>query len=287
MAFLRRDAVRANLRLFRPGSRSWYSWVTVAFDPLANISYCISAYRVVEFGEFSLFIGGNVSMARSIHQRISDSFSGADKEDICSYLQWLKDANYEYARSFRRNVIFTLILMGVFEIASESTGSSVSLGPFHVYKGYVVLQVLPILVSYMFFQIVSDTRQVAISQAAFSETLKLWSAKAESNDLDILLRPSFLAFSNPGIGGYSRNETINDRLYFYISAVFDMIFSLAVLAFIGQAYYVLYSPQLSHHILWLIEVILSGSFCLVAIVYFLIYVFGEGNSLTSGFAARL
>lgn len=221
-------------------------------------------------------------MTKAIHQRIKDSFSDADKADIGIYLQWLKDANYEYAQNFRRNIIFELILMGVFEIANESTNSSISLGPFHIYKGSIVLQVLPVLVSYMFFQIISDARQVEISQVAFSETFKRWSAKAESNDLDVLLHPSFLVLSNPGIGGYSRNEAFDDSLYFYISLTFDIVFSITVLAFVGQAYYVLYNPQLVHHILWLISVVLSGSFCLVAIIYFLIHVFGEKDLLASG-----
>jgi hypothetical protein len=157
--------------------------------------------------------------------------------------------------------------MAVFEVVVESPGSRISLGPFLVYKGSIILLVIPIFVSYMLFQYLSDSRRISASSSVFSELFALWSTKAESNDLDVFLYPSFLVASDPTTAGYPQNQSIGDRIYFFMSLIFEALISIGVLAFAAQAYYVLYLPPLGRHLLWLISVILTTFFCLVSLVY--------------------
>ena len=69
-----------------------------------------------------------------------------------------------------------------------------------------MLDFLPALAAYMLYQVITDATKADQLQNIFAEAFKLWSEKAETNDLDTILTGPAPLYWNP-LGG--TNRTIN------------------------------------------------------------------------------
>jgi len=194
-------------------------------------------------------------MAKDIRHRVADSFDDKDREDILKYMEWLRENIAELVQSVRRTVTFTLLLMAAFGLVSESKKSTISIGSFQISNGSLVIVFLPALVAYLSLQVVSDSIQSNSLQIAFTAAFRKWSAKAERNDLDMLLFPTQALYWNPGTtSGYDDNRRWLDRVRAGTSDIIGIVVSISILAFEGWAYYKLgnYSSAI-----WIISVCMT------------------------------
>jgi hypothetical protein len=200
-------------------------------------------------------------MAKTISDRVRDSFKDDDRENIYKYLEWCRSAIQEYAQVMRRMATGILLLAALFEVVANTRNTSVSIGSFHITRGSIVFNFLPVVVAYLFLQISTDYNKADQLVRAFSGAFSLWSKEAESNDLDLLIQGPMLVYWNPYTGRIRDvNQSTAGRVEFAASAVLTYGILLAILAFEAHAYYALFPT--SFDALWLISVC-STLFCLI------------------------
>jgi len=206
-------------------------------------------------------------MARSLSNRVEEGLRSSNDEDISQYLTWLKESLSEQASQLRRNVIAMLLLIAVFELVAESPKVQISLGVFKIYKGSVVLTVIPAFVSYLFLDAAASHAALKKSNIIFSSAFRKWSAVAEANDLDLPLQPTLPLYWTAGSTGYSDVQGAIGMIDGFVTNALNITLAAAVIAFNVQAYYVLYRP---HHgnVLWLISAILTTLFLAGAALYY-------------------
>ena len=155
-----------------------------------------------------------------------------------------------------------IFLAASFELVANSRNTEITIGSFHLTRGSVVLIFLPALVSYLYLQIASDTVKGTRVFEAFNSAEKIWTPKAEENNLDYLLLGPQPIFINPFSGWISQTHMRSvDKLEDRASGVFLVIYHLGVLAFSIQAYYVLFSTRITVVIIWSISLCVTF-FCL-------------------------
>ena len=124
----------------------------------------------------------------SIKARARNSFVNDDRENISKYLDWARSTLVDYSQNNRRTATLMLIIVAIFELVAYSRNASISVGSFVVARGSVVLDFLPAIAAYMFFQIIVDLNKADQLQKLFTQVFAVWSEKAEENDLDAFLR---------------------------------------------------------------------------------------------------
>jgi hypothetical protein len=206
----------------------------------------------------------SITMAKDVKQRINESLDGATREDMLKCMGWLRSGMRDRSKALQRNVAFALLLMAAFTLVSESPNTQISIGSFQISSGSLVIIFVPALVAYLYLQAISDSTQLDTQQIAFTAALAKWSAKAEQNDLDLLIAPSqALYWSVSASGGYEENRTWLDNLSKWTSNIVLLITMLTVFTFEGWAYYKLYRSPITHDVAWIISACIAF-FCLVA-----------------------
>jgi hypothetical protein len=160
--------------------------------------------------------------------------------------------------------LLVLLLVTAFELVNSSPGTQFSVASFSFHKGSVVLQFIPAVVAYLFLQIITDSIRLADMGIAFRRLFRSWLGGR----------------GYPGTGGFimpatplywtikqslPARDTIQRRRYalqYWTSSWFTGVLVAGILVFEAHAYYVLYSGQFTHDILWLI----SLCFTLVCLV---------------------
>jgi hypothetical protein len=223
----------------------------------------------VELSSTYAEIGGK--MAKSMAQRIQDSFTEDQHEDILKYLDWCHSAFQDYMVSTRRSVTSLLVLAAVFELVAESRNAKVTIGSFSISSGSVVLDVLPILVAFFFLQVIVDTNKADALSKFQTEAFKLWSERAEENDLDItVLGPTPLYWGITALSlGRKGNTYRSDRVHYFTSWTLIIGIMLAVFGFEAHAYYVLLRPSLNA--LWVISLLCTFLCLAMSCVAFIAY----------------
>lgn len=193
-------------------------------------------------------------MTKSIEDRVSDSFGNDDRENISKYLDWARSTLVDYSQNNRRAATLLLVIVAIFELVAYSRNSSISIGSFVVTSGSVVLEFLPALVAYIFLQMMADFNRTYQLLTVFTQVFKLWSEKAEKNDLDNHLRGPAPLYWNL-FGGYRRRVNSYRADHFESISSVTMILSIpiAITAFEAQAYYVLFTSSVSRLILSIIS----------------------------------
>jgi len=200
-------------------------------------------------------------------QRINDSFDASDREDIYRFLDWVRSAISERSQQLRRTVTIAILLIAVFEVVIQSPRTEVALGSFRLYRGSFVLQFVPVLIAYLYYQLVIDSCHLNemqdISAAAFSK----WSSKGYENGLHPLIQSPMPSYWN--ITGAQPDLTLS-KIETTAEYIFVILILLGVPAFEAQAYYALYDSS-TVHVLWIASVIVSTIFCVMAIWHFIVY----------------
>jgi hypothetical protein len=208
-------------------------------------------------------------MARPLSDRVEEAFRSSDQTDISQYLTWLRDSLSEQATQLRRNAIAMILLVAVFELVIESPNVQITLGIFKIYKGSVILIIIPALVSYLFLDAAASHAELKKSSIIFSNAFRKWSEDAEKNDLDLPLLPALPLYWTAGTTGYPDVQGrigVVDKL---LTNTISVVLSAAIIAFNVQAYYALYRPQ-HGNVLWLISVILTVLFLTGATLYYVV-----------------
>lgn len=202
-------------------------------------------------------------MAKSINDRVKDSFEKDDRENIAKYIDWTRSTLLDYSQNNRRTSTFLLIVAAIFELVAYSRNASINIGSFAISRGSVVLDFMPALVAYFFLQIIADWGKVDQLTKVLKATFQAWSKKAEENDLDVFLLGSVPLYWDPQSGRTrSTNLYPADRVQTVATNTTMIAILLGILAFEAQAYYVLFVASGSRLALWIISLCIT-LFCLV------------------------
>jgi hypothetical protein len=204
----------------------------------------------------------------SILDLIQGSFADADEEKVSKYLDRLYAAISDYTQNIRRDSLLVLLLVTAFELVNSSPGSQFSVASFSFHKGSVVLQFVPAVVAYLFLQIITDSIRLADMGFAFRRLFRRWLGGGGRGE-GYLGTGGFIMPATPLYWTIKQSlpstDTIQHRRYalqYWASSWFTGVLVAGILAFEAHAYYVLYSGQFTHDILWLI----SLCFTLVCLV---------------------
>lgn len=212
-------------------------------------------------------------MAKSIEARVQDSFSEANREDIFKYLDWVRSTILDYSQTMRRMATFLILLIAAFEIVANSRKSQITIASFQIARGSVVLTLLPGLVAFLVLQMMTDAGKAHRLITVYQEVFKLWSEKAEANDLDSEVLTDPPLYWTPAGGGF-RKENVNRayKLADDSSLVLTVAVLMGILAFEAHAYYVLFPAHFPNLILWLISLSIALT-CLVLTFFLLVWEF--------------
>lgn len=207
---------------------------------------------------------------RNILDLIQDSLADTDEEKVSKYLDRLYAAISDYTQNIRRDSLLVLLLVTAFELVNSSPGAQFSVASFSFHKGSVVLQIVPAVVAYLFLQIIADSMRLADMGIAFRHLFSRWLGGGKAyREVGGFIMPATPLYWNIKQSLPSRG-TIQYRRYaleYSASSWFTGVLVVGILAFEAHAYYVLYSGQFTHDILWLI----SLCFTLVCLVMSAIY----------------
>jgi len=196
-------------------------------------------------------------------QRISNTFDNNDHDDIARYLDWLRNTIADCVTGLRKEVLLALLLMVIFELILKSPGVRINLGSFEIVKGSIVLQFIPALVAFLFFQIIVDSARLFTLRRVFGTAFSKWSNEGHVDDLDFFILPNMPVYWDIAGGSESRINRPLARNVELIAATFFMFLILfGLISFEAQAYYLLYRQPSSSQILWLISACVTG-FCLI------------------------
>lgn len=216
-------------------------------------------------------------MAKKLDERVKEAFTENDKEQAIKYLDWLRPTILDYAASIRRSSLVMILLVAIFELVISAKDIKITIGSFQVARGSIVLVFLPPLIAYLYMQAFWDTVRADYLREAFVAIFKIWSPKAEKNDFDDLLTPSQLMYFSV-IGGSFHEETKRriDKLEDSASSIFVVSVIFGVVAFEGQAYFVLFPHHLGEAFTWTISLCIT-IFCLCITVLTLYYFARDDN----------
>jgi hypothetical protein len=205
-------------------------------------------------------------MPKAIVERVRDSFSGDDRESIAKYVDWARSTLTTYYQNSRRMATLLIIVAAIFELIVYSPNQSVIVASFIVVRGSVVLYFLPVLVAYILYQNCTDSNKSRQLGVIYKEIFKLWSEKAEKNDLDVpLLGPSPL-YWNVSLGkGRAENTYPSNKVEIVGSRALTVAIFLGIIYFEGQAYYLLFATTYPRIMLWIISLGLTLFFLVITI----------------------
>jgi hypothetical protein len=205
-------------------------------------------------------------MDENITRRVKLSFDRFDSgahEDIVKYLDWLQSTLSDISKTLRKTVALMLSLMAAFVLVGPH--SEIDIGSLKVTNSSLVIVFLPVVISFLYFQIIRDTIQLLARSRAFIVAFSLWSPSAEENDLDALISPSRAAYWDLGGTGRPVNTSWAEKFGKYGQMGAAPVIGAGVIGFQVFAYINLHNSPTFKFTYWLISAIISGFFCGIAV----------------------
>jgi hypothetical protein len=205
-------------------------------------------------------------MVSNVWERVRRSFDPDAHEDVVKYLEWLNATIGDLSQTLRKTVALMLSLIAAFAIVNASPNATLSFGSISVSNSSLVIIFLPALISFLFFQVIRDTLQLVARGRAFTAAFSIWSEQAEENDLDALVIPSRAAYWDLGGTGRPSNTTWSERIGKIGQLGAAPVIFVGVIWFEVDAHLRLHDDSKVSHTLWAFSAIISGFFCIVAIL---------------------
>lgn len=181
--------------------------------------------------------------AAKLINRINDSFDENNPEQMLKYMDWLRSVILDYIQSVRRTSTTLLLLVAIFELVADSRNAALTIGSFHVTNGSIVLVFLPAVVSFLYLQVVLDVVKTYQLRMAFFYIFEKWCPDAADNGLaNFLYGPESICLSTNGVRDDDNIDRV-DRLEYRAGLIFASVIIYGILAFEGQAYWVLFSAH--------------------------------------------
>ena len=202
---------------------------------------------------------------------IQGSFADADEEKVSKYLDRLYAAISDYTQNIRRDSLLVLLLVTAFELVNSSPGTQFSVASFSFHKGSVVLQFVPAVAAYLFLQIITDSIRLADMGIAFRHLFGRWLGGRGYLETSGFIMPATPLYWNIKQSLPSRDIIQYHRyaLQYSASSWFTGVLVAGILAFEAHAYYVLYSGQFAHDILWLISLCFTVACIVISAINFI------------------
>jgi hypothetical protein len=203
-------------------------------------------------------------VAKSIEDRVKDSFSPDDKESAKYYLDVLTNTLKDYADGIRRSAALMLGFMAVFELVLKGIIKQTTIGPFVLSGSTFIAAFMPTAVAYFFYDALNSGLSYERIQKAYTSVFAIWNSAAVDNDLNMLSKPRtppYFAAGDPGHPGISAWAD----LVYKIQDDFGWVVVVGPILFEGYAFYQLF--ELSHLSSILVWVNAAVSTILLAVSY--------------------
>jgi len=179
-------------------------------------------------------------MAKSVGQRVLDSFQGAGAEiQAKEYSQNVYAAWKDISASLSRSALLIFLLMAVFELlVNQHTSTAISIGSFMLVNAPIVQIALPTIVAFVIYDSFRLSVRWLRLGRAYIELTKIYAPVQRDNGLDFLIEPNLPSLWGIGAIGFGGTERTADRFMSTVNAVVRYAMMLAVpVAFESQAYY--------------------------------------------------
>jgi hypothetical protein len=209
-------------------------------------------------------------MAKSIAQRISDSFQGDEAAaQAKEYSKSVYDAWAALSTSLTRSSLLIFLLIAIFELlAYQRASASISIGSFTLVNSPVVLIALPTVIGFTFYDGLRLSFRWLDLEMAYTGLVKIYAKRQVDNDLDILVRPHVPSLwsigTSPSASTMQRADKFADIIDNILSPV--LVF-LVPLAFECQAYYRLIQKFGFHNVLLWISMVAAALLMTCSFIY--------------------
>jgi hypothetical protein len=179
-------------------------------------------------------------MAKTIDQRIRDSFQGDDSAaQAKEYGQRVYETWKDISDSLSRSAIAFFLLMALFEVlAYQRQSVTVSIGSFNLVDAPIVLVFLPAIVAFVLYDGMGLSERWLDLESAYMELVKIYSRKQWDNDLDLLVKPHLSSLWSLGSRPASETARPGDVFMSGVRINFAIVVIILVpVAFECQAYY--------------------------------------------------
>ena len=205
-------------------------------------------------------------MPESIKKRVSDSFPKDAQENLLQYMEWLRASMGDLSVSLRRSVAIILLLASAFELVIGSQKLKISVGSFEISSGSIVLVFIPVIVSYLYLQIMADSFQLVVLQELFAATFDRWSPDGARNKLNTYVIPPLTMYLSIGTLPTYSDKVLNRTQNVLQNLSLGMMM-IGVPAFVGIAYWQLFIKHIAHNVPWLISLCIASIWLIAAIAY--------------------
>jgi hypothetical protein len=200
-----------------------------------------------------------------VSRNVTESFRNESQENISKYVDWLYGNISTSTRTIKQSAALITGLMAAFELIQDSTSTAdITIFSFAIPKHSVAIQFIPAVVAFLYVQMVQDSIQINRSRVAFSKAFDLWSKSSKSLELSTYILPSSSLYWSPFMDDVRTPPSEDEAIIYRIGVSFEAIFLILLVAFLGQAYFTLFSTHFNENLAaWVISLCFT-LFCIRA-----------------------
>jgi len=176
-------------------------------------------------------------MAKSVHQRIWDSFPDNPDVDPKVYGERIFSSWKDVSSSLSRSVVLILGLIALFELlAYQNSSHDFTIGPLSFTNTSTVQVFLPTIIAYVIYDGCHLTIRWMDLQAAYAAIIEKSYPAISENDLDLLVAPVLPAFWAVGRRLSAQNSDRAERFILPVKVSLAAITAIVLSGFEIQAY---------------------------------------------------
>jgi hypothetical protein len=167
--------------------------------------------------------------------RLNKSFPLEDKEQADQYIADLSGVWKEVSSSIRSTVILIVVAMTLFELLSRAAVEEMSFGPVKIKDLALVEKLIPVVVAYLFYQLVSQYLRWRSMEITYNYLMTRFHSAISGNNFDLLLYPSMPALFDLNRSAGEGSKLVD--MQYTLGLVLIAIFMGIPFAFEVYAYY--------------------------------------------------
>jgi hypothetical protein len=180
---------------------------------------------------------------KTISERINVSFKEGDRENLSTYIGWLREAMSEYRQGLRRTVALAILLMAIFGLVAQAPATAITVASLKISKHSLVFELLPAFIAYLYLQVAIESNRASRVRETYMDAFDKWLPTNKETEIHFLAEPpqppywSFSEYSLPV--NVSRADTADVR----VTVLLVILLTLGGLFFEFLAYFYLYNHQ--------------------------------------------
>jgi hypothetical protein len=166
---------------------------------------------------------------KSVWDRVSESFPEDQATYADEYLTNLRSSLKETTDALRKDSLYVLLVLVIFELLIRSAGTELNLGPLKITDVSLALRLSPVLIAYFFYDLIILSIRWHNMETIHYHLMKRFHKSVADNEFEQWLVPGYIPFWSirPTSSNESRSDVIEDKA----SVGMSWLVFLAIIAF--------------------------------------------------------